>query len=74
MPRWQQLIAAAGLAMLAPTLAWLGKRLATRTKGGVMLASLMFGLGEVLDPPAKRGIEATERKKGSPDNGEPLLD
>jgi hypothetical protein len=67
------LIAVTGLLVLAPACAWLGRRYGSRAKGGLMLACVLLGAGAVMDPPAKHIIESTERKKGSPDNGEPPL-
>jgi hypothetical protein len=69
----QYLIAAVAVLALAPLLAWAGRRLGSKAKGGVMLASLLLGFGAVLDPPAKQATEATEAKKGSPENDEPPL-
>ena len=74
MPLWTQyLLAFAALAVLAPLVFWAGRRLGSRTKGGLILASLMLGFGDVLDQPAKQAIEATETEKGSPENDEPPL-
>ncbi len=44
-----------------------------RVKGGLLLAGLMLGFGDVLDQKAKHAIEATEAEKGSPETGEPPL-
>lgn len=65
------LIALIAVVVLAPTLAWLGRRYGARAKGGLVLASVLLGLGVVVDPPGKPAVEAAERKKTSPDNGEP---
>lgn len=71
---WMQyLIAFLVLLALAPLVAWLARRLGSRTRGGLMLASVLLGLGAVVDPPSKQAIEAVEPPKGSPENDEPPL-
>ncbi|MFI4934632.1 MAG: hypothetical protein ACHP7N_08450 [Caulobacterales bacterium] len=76
MPVWlQYLVALAALIALAPLVALLAKRYGRAAKGGLGLAMIMLGFGEVMDPPSKHIIEAdAEDKKGSPDSGEPPLD
>jgi hypothetical protein len=69
----QYLIAGAAMLVLLPLLAWAGKGLGSKTKGGLMLASFMLGFGDVLDQPTKHAIEATETEKGSAENDEPPL-
>jgi hypothetical protein len=74
MAAWMQyLIAFAALVVVMPLFAGVGKRLGAKAKGGMMLACVMLGFGDVLDQPAKHAIEATEPEKGSPENGEPPL-
>jgi hypothetical protein len=73
MTAWPQYLIALGtLLMLVPLLGWAGKRLGSKTKGGLALACLMLGFGDVLNQPAKHAIEATGQEKGSPENDEPL--
>lgn len=67
------LIGVAALVVLAPLLAWVGHGFGRKVKGGLVAASMLLGLGEAIDPPSKHAVESTERKKGSPDNGEPPL-
>jgi hypothetical protein len=76
MPRWQQyLIAAAVFLALVPLIALGAKRFGRGAKGGLMLASILFGFGAVMDPPSRHVVEANEKaKKASPENGEPPLD
>jgi hypothetical protein len=69
----QYLIAFGVLLALAPVFAWLGVRFGSRAKGGVMLACVILGFGEVLDQPARHAIQATEPDKNGPENGEPPL-
>jgi hypothetical protein len=69
----QYLIALAALLVLAPMFAWVAKRFGSKAKGGLMLACVMLGLGDVLDQPAKHATEATESEKAPSENGEPPL-
>jgi len=67
-------LALAGLLLLAPVMAWTARRWGARARGGLMLASILLGLGEAVDPPSKHMIEAREDRpdrKGGP--GEPPL-
>jgi hypothetical protein len=74
MAAWMQyLIAFAALLALAPLLAWIGVRFGSQPKGGLMLACVLLGIGDVMDQPAKHAAEATDPAKGSPENGEPPL-
>ncbi len=54
----QYVIAATALIVLAPALAWAGRRYGRRAKSAFILAGLMLGLGEPLDPPSSHRIEA----------------
>jgi hypothetical protein len=72
-PWIQYLLALAALLVLAPLLAGAGRRLGSKAKSGLMLASVLLGFGAVLDQPAKQAIEATEPAKGSPETDEPPL-
>jgi hypothetical protein len=73
MPIWlQYLIAFAALIIIAPFVARFGKRHGRRMKGGLVMASILFGFGEALDPPSKHLIEAQEgEEKAGPETGEP---
>ena len=75
MPRWQQyLIAAAVFLALVPLIALGAKRFGRGAKGGLMLASILFGFGAVMDPPSRHVVEANEKvKRPSPEAGEPPL-
>jgi len=74
MPVWiQYLIALAAFVVLAPLTVWLAKRFGGRARGGLMMAGILLGLGEAVDPPSKHIIEAQEgEEKGSPENDEPV--
>ena len=73
MPAWLgSLLALAALIVLAPVMAWLGRRHGRSVKGGTALASIMLGFGVPIDPPTKHLIEAKEGQvKGENENGEP---
>jgi hypothetical protein len=71
---WIQILAGvAALVVLTPLVAVIGRRLGSRTKGGVALASVLLGFGDVLDQPAKHAMEATARESPSAENDEPPL-
>ena len=72
-PWLQYLIGFTALAILAPLMARVAKAWGSKAKGGLMLASVLLGFGAVMDQPAKHAIEATEKKKGPPENDEPPL-
>jgi hypothetical protein len=74
MPIWvQYLIAVAAFVVLAPLTVWLARRFGGRARGGLMMAGILLGLGETVDPPSKHIIEAQEgEEKGSPENDEPV--
>lgn len=58
------------LAALAPLIGWLGSKQGKRARGGIAL--MLFGLGQVTDPPSKHLIEAQEDKvKDGESTGEP---
>jgi hypothetical protein len=73
MPRWAQyLIALAALVIAAPAVALWAKRHGGRVRGGIGIAALMLGFGEVMDPPSKHLIEANEgEEKQTPTPGDP---
>jgi hypothetical protein len=58
------------LALLAPLIGWLGSKQGKKARGGIAL--MLFGLGQVTDPPSKRLIEAQEDKpREAESTGEP---
>jgi hypothetical protein len=58
------------LALIAPAIAWLGSKQGRRARGGIAL--MIFGLGQVTDPPSKHLIEAQGgEEKESETSGEP---
>lgn len=66
------LIALGAFVVIAPLVAWLARRQARSVKGGLLLASVLLGFGEPLDPPSKHVIEASgDREKEGPSTGEP---
>ena len=73
MPVWlQYLIALAALCVLAPFVARFARGAGRRARGGLMMAGILLGFGEALDPPSKHVIEAQGgEEKGSPENDEP---
>jgi len=74
MPAWlQYLIALAAFVVFAPLIVWLARRFGGKARGGLMMAGILLGFGEVIDPPSKHIIEAQEgAEKGSPENDEPV--
>ncbi|MFL5295031.1 MAG: hypothetical protein ACJ798_01485 [Phenylobacterium sp.] len=63
-------LAVAALALIAPAAAWLGSKQGKRARGGIAL--MLFGLGQVTDPPSKHLIEAQEGEaQGAESTGEP---
>jgi hypothetical protein len=63
-------LAIGALALVAPLVAWLGSKQGKRARGGIAL--MLFGLGQVTDPPSKHLIEAQEgEEKGAESTGEP---
>ena len=63
-------LAIVALALLAPLIGWLGSRQGKRARGGIAL--MIFGLGQVTDPPSKHLIEAQEGEENSAEStGEP---
>lgn len=70
-------IAAAVLLAVAvigiPLAVMAGKGAGKRLRGNLQLAAIFLGLGEVLDPPSKHRVEATEREeKDNEAPGEPV--
>ena len=63
-------IAILALALIAPLIGWLGSKQGKRARGGIAL--MIFGLGQVTDPPSKHLIEAQEgEEKATDSTGEP---
>jgi hypothetical protein len=73
MPLWLQQLAAVGaVIILAPVIAIGARRYGKRVRGGMMMAGILLGFGEVIDPPSKHLIEASgDKEKPSPENDEP---
>ncbi len=73
MPPWLQWTFALGaFALLAPLLAFAGRRHGRRIKGGAMIAAALLGLGFFLDPPTRNLIEAREEKlEDEAESGDP---
>ena len=73
MPLWlQQLAALAVVIVLAPLIAIGARRYGRRVRGGLLMAGILLGFGEVLDPPSKHIVEAQGgEEKPSPENDEP---
>ncbi len=70
---WVALVVA--LLAVAPLVAMFARRAGRRVKGGFILAGILLGVGEVVDPPSKHMIEATgDEERASPTPGEPPLD
>jgi hypothetical protein len=68
------LVALAALLVVAPAMAWLGRRHGRSIKGSAGLALMMLGLGEVVDPPKQHLIEAIEGEEDEPaESGEPKV-
>jgi hypothetical protein len=74
MPLWmQQLAALAVIIVLAPVIAIGARRYGRRVRGGLLMAGILLGFGEVLDPPSKHIVEAQGgEEKGSPETDEPI--
>ncbi len=67
--------AVVALLVVAPLVALFARRAGRRVKGGLILAGILLGVGEVVDPPSKHLIEATgDEERASPAPGEPPLD
>jgi hypothetical protein len=74
MAEWMQFaIGGLALAILAPTAALVGKRYGRKVKGGLVLASILLGIGHPIDPPPRARIEDAEPSKGERPKGEPPL-
>jgi hypothetical protein len=58
------------LALIAPLAGWLGSNQGKRARGGIAL--MLFGLGQITDPPSKHLIEAQGgEEKDAETSGEP---
>ena len=76
MPSWLGYLAALiAFLVLAPLVAWLGRRHGRSIKGGAALASMMLGMGAMFEP-SKRALSEVreEQVKGGADTGEPKDD
>jgi hypothetical protein len=63
-------LAILALALIAPLVGWLGSKQGKRARGGIAL--MLFGLGQVTDPPSKHLIEAQGgEEKDAETSGEP---
>ncbi|HEY5411040.1 MAG TPA: hypothetical protein VIJ94_09980 [Caulobacteraceae bacterium] len=72
MATWlQDLIAIAAVLVVAPLVAWIGKRHGRRIRGNLALASILLGFGHAIDPPPEPKVEAAQPGKGGPQPGEP---
>jgi len=73
MPLWlQQLAAIAVIIVLAPLIAIGARRYGRRVRGGLLMAGILLGFGEVLDPPSKHVAEAQGgEERPSPEKDEP---
>ena len=71
MPDWLgYLLALGAVVVLAPFIAWFGRRHGRNVKGGLAIA--MLGVGAIVDPPRKHLIEAQEGEENAPEpSGEP---
>jgi hypothetical protein len=67
----QDLIALGALLVLAPLIAFVGRRHGKRIRGNLVLAGILLGLGHTLDPPPQQKVEAAEPGKPGPKPGEP---
>ena len=73
MPPWLQYLAAiAAIIIPGPLIAIGARRYGRRVRGGFLMAGILLGFGEVLDPPSKHVVEAQGgEEKPSPENDEP---
>ena len=68
------LLALIAVVVLAPLLGWLGRRHRRAIKGGLGLGLVLMGLGDVIDPPRRHLIEATDgEEEGPTESGEPKV-
>ena len=76
MPMWAHwLFAILAFALAAPFVAIGARRLGRTAKGGLALASLLLGVGQVVAPPSKHTIEVGEnRRRDRAAPGDPPLD
>jgi hypothetical protein len=70
---WTWLVIVVGLLIVAPLAARAGRGVGRRARGGFLMASVLLGFGQALDPPSKHLIEAREEEKAGPETGEPPL-
>jgi hypothetical protein len=69
----QWLIALAVLVVVLPGAGWLGARYGKQMRGNVMMASILLGFGQAMDPAKETPIEAAEgrNEKAPVPPGEP---
>lgn len=67
------LIASGAFLVIAPLMAWVGRKHGRSIKGGAGLAFIMLGFGHVMDPPSRHLVEAVGGGEEEPgdDTGEP---
>ena len=66
------LLALGALLLLAPAMAWLGRKHARSIRGTAGLAMVLLGFGQVFDPPRRHMIEAIEGEEQDTEaSGEP---
>jgi hypothetical protein len=74
MAEWLQFVLAGlALVVVAPLIAWLAKRHAKGVRGGLVLASILLGIGQAADPPPGHKVESAEPGKDDRSPGEPPL-
>ena len=75
MPHWLGFpLALAALLVLAPLMAWLGRRHGRNIRGSAGLAMIMLGFGQIFDPPKQHLAEAMEVEEDGPaESGEPMV-
>jgi hypothetical protein len=61
MPLWAVGLIALAVLALIPLLALAGRKAGRSMRGNLALATMLLGLGEPLDPPAKHLAEATHK-------------
>ena len=73
MPDWLTYLIAFGLlCAAAPLIAGFARGAGRRARGGLMMASILLGFGEAIDPPSKHIIEAQGGEEKPAENDEPV--